>query len=58
MDMEELKKNIEEKKLMNENLLKLLSLYCNNEIENLKISELYIKLQNLVVELNYNLTCE
>ena len=56
--MEELKKNIEEKKLMNENLLKLLSLYCNNEIENLKISELYIKLQNLVVELNYNLTCE
>lgn len=43
---------------MNENLLKLLSLYCNNEIENLKISELYIKLQNLVVELNYNLTCE
>ncbi len=43
---------------MNENLFKLLSLYCNNEIENLKISELYIKLQNLVVELNYNLTCE
>ena len=43
---------------MNENLLKLLSLYCNNEIENLKNSELYIKLQKLVDELKYNLVCE
>ena len=43
---------------MNENLHKLLSLYCNNEIENLKNSELYIKLQKLVDELKYNLVCE
>lgn len=43
---------------MNENLLKVLSLYCNNEIENLKNSELYIKLQKLVEELNYILVCE
>lgn len=43
---------------MNENLLKVLSLYCNNEIENLKNSELYIKLKKLVDELNYILVCE
>ena len=43
---------------MNENLLKVLSLYCNNEIENLKNSELYIKIQKLVDELNYILVCE
>lgn len=43
---------------MNENLLKVLSLYCNNEIENLKNSELYNKLQKLVNELNYILVCE
>lgn len=43
---------------MNENLLKVLSLYCNNEIENLKNSELYSKLQKLVNELNYILVCE
>ena len=43
---------------MNENLLKLLSLYCNNEMENLKNSELCIKLQQLVDELNYILVCE
>ena len=43
---------------MNENLLKVLSLYCNNELENLKNSELYIKLQKLVNELNYILVCE
>ncbi len=43
---------------MNEILHKLLSLYCNNEIENLKNSELYIKLQKLVDELKYNLVCE
>lgn len=58
MDMVEPNKNVEGEKLMNENLLKVLLLYCNNEIENLKISELYIKLQNLVDDLNYNLTCE
>ena len=58
MDMVEPNKNVEGERLMNENLLKVLSLYCNNEIENLKISELYIKLQNLVDELNYNLACE
>ena len=44
--------------LMNENLFKVLSLYCNNEIENLKKSELYIKLQKLVDELNYIIFCE
>lgn len=43
---------------MNENLLKVLSLYCNNELENLKNSELYIKIQKLVNELNYILVCE
>lgn len=43
---------------MNENLLKVLSLYCNNEIENLKNSELYSKLQKTVNELNYILVCE
>lgn len=43
---------------MNENLLKVLSLYCNDEIENLKNSELYIKLQKIVNELKYNLVCE
>ena len=43
---------------MNENLLQALLLYCNNEIDNLKNSELYIKLQKLVDELNYILVCE
>ena len=43
---------------MNENLLKVLSLYCNNEIENLKNSEVYIKLQKLVNWLNYDLVCK
>lgn len=43
---------------MNENLLKVLSLYCNNEIENLKNSKLYIKLQKLVSDLKYILVCE
>ena len=43
---------------MNENLFKALSLYCNNELENLKNSELYIKLQKLVNEVNYILVCK
>lgn len=43
---------------MNENLLEVLSLYCNNEIDNFKNSELYSKLQKLVNELNYILVCE
>ena len=42
---------------MNESLLKVLSIYCNNEIENVKNSELYIELQKLVDELNYVLVC-
>ena len=58
MDMVEFNKNVKGEKLMNENLLKVLSLYCNNEIENLKNSELYSKLQKLVNELNYILVCE
>ena len=58
MDMVEFNKNVKGERLMNENLLKILSLYCNNEIENLKNSELYIKLQKLVEELNYILVCE
>ena len=58
MDMVEFNKNVKGERLMNENLLKVLSLYCNNEIENLKNSELYIKLQKLVDELNYILVCE
>ncbi|HIT17553.1 MAG TPA: hypothetical protein IAD04_04170 [Candidatus Caccosoma faecigallinarum] len=43
---------------MNENLFNVLSLYCNNEIENLKNSELYMKLKKLVDELNYILVCK
>lgn len=58
MDMVESNKNVKGERLMNENLLKVLSLYCNNELENLKNSELYIKLQKLVNELNYILVCE
>lgn len=58
MDMVEFNKNVKGERLMNENLLKVLSLYCNNEIENLKNSELYIKLQKLVDNLNYILVCE
>ena len=58
MDMVEFNKNVKGERLMNENLLKVLSLYCNNELENLKNSELYIKLQKLVNELNYILVCE
>lgn len=58
MDMVEPNKNLERERLMNENLHKALSLYCNTEIENLKKSESYIKLQNLVDELKYNLVCE
>ena len=58
MDMVEFNKNVKGERLMNENLLEVLSLYCNNEIENLKNSELYIKIQKLVDELNYILVCE
>lgn len=58
MDMVEFNKKVKGERLMNENLLKVLSLYCNNEIENLKNSELYIKLQKLVDELNYILVCK
>lgn len=58
MDMVEFNKNVKGEGLMNENLLKVLSLYCNNEIENLKNSELYIKLQKLVDDLNYILVCK
>ena len=56
--MVEFNKNVKGERLMNENLLKVLSLYCNNEIENLKNSELYVKIQKLVDELNYILVCE
>ncbi len=58
MDMVELNKNVEGEKLMNENLLKAVSLYCNNEKEDLKNSESYIKLTKLVDELKYNLVCD
>ena len=58
MDIVEPNKNVEGGRFMNENLHKTLSLYCNTEIENLKKSESYIKLQNLVDELKYNLVCE
>ena len=58
MDMLEFNKNVKGERLMNENLLKVLSLYCNNEIEDLKNSKLYIKIQKLVDELNYILVCE
>ena len=58
MDMVEFNKNVKGEGHMNENLFNVLSLYCNNEIENLKNSELYMKLQKLVDELNYILVCE
>lgn len=57
MDMVEPKKNVEGERLMNENLHKALSLYCNAEIDDLKKSDSYIKLQNIVDELKYNLVC-
>lgn len=41
--MAEFKKNVKGERLINKNLLKVLSVYCNNEIENLKNS-VYIKL--------------
>ena len=58
MDMVEINKNVKGEGHMNENLFNVLSLYCNNEIENLKNSELYKKLKKLVDELNYILVCE
>ena len=58
MDMVEFNKNVKGEGHMNENLFNVLSLYCNNEIENFKNSELYMKLQKLVDELNYILVCK
>lgn len=58
MDMVEPDKNVKGERTMNENLLKTLSLYCISEIENLRSNEVFIKLQNLVNELNYILVCE
>ena len=58
MDMVEINKNVKGEGHMNENLFNVLSLYCNNEIENLKNSELYMKLKKLVDELNYILVCK
>ena len=54
----EFNKNVKGEIPMNGNLLNVLSSYCNNEIENLKNSELYVKLQKLVDELNYIIVCE
>ena len=56
--MVEFNKNVKGEGHMNENLFNVLSLYCNNEIENLKNSELYMKLKKLVDELNYILVCK
>ena len=56
--MVEINKNVKGEGHMNENLFNVLSLYCNNEIENLKNSELYMKLKKLVDELNYILVCK
>lgn len=58
MDMAEFNKKVKGKRLMNENLLKVLLLYYKNEVEILKNSELHIKLQKLVNELNHNLVYE
>ena len=58
MNMVEINKNVKGEGHMNENLFNVLSLYCNNEIENLKNSELYMKLKKLVDELNYILVCK
>lgn len=58
MDMVEFNKKVKGEGHMNENLFNVLSLYCNNEIENLKNSELYMKLKKLVDELNYILVCK
>ena len=43
---------------MNENLLKILHIYCNDEINNLKENALFTELQSLVNELNYTLICD
>ena len=56
--MVELNKNVRGERLMNENLLKILSLYCISEIENFKNNEVFVKLQNLANELNYIIVCE
>lgn len=56
--MAEFNKKVKGKRLMNENLLKVLLLYYKNEVEILKNSELHIKLQKLVNELNHNLVYE
>lgn len=58
MDMVEPNKNVKGERFMNENFLKILSLYCISEIESLKSNQIFIKLQNLVNELNYILVCE
>lgn len=39
------------KKLMNDNLIKVLSLYCNSEIDDLKKNELFIKLLNMMIKM-------
>ena len=43
---------------MIDNLIKAVSLYCDNEEKDFKNSEWYIKLQKLVDELNYKIVCD
>lgn len=43
---------------MNNNLFKILSLYCEYEIYDFKKSDIFFKLQDLIGKLNYSLVCE
>ena len=43
---------------MNKNLTNALSTYCDSEIEDLKKTELFEKLQNIVYHLHYSLVCD
>ena len=43
---------------MKENLLKILHIYCNDEIDNFKENIAFTELQSLVNELNYILVCD
>ena len=43
---------------MKENLLKILHIYCDDEVDNFKKNALFTELQSLVNELNYILICD
>jgi len=43
---------------VSDNLLKILSIYCENEVNDFKNNQLFIELNNLVYKLNFTLVCE